>query len=354
VAQAARSINALPISLTNTIAPSKGKKMKHGKKSETSSSSFLSYVNDHLLSKKKRDKTSEPPSSEFLAYVNDHLRNIESLESLTSKSDYINKLRDLGLGDFGSVLWSMPHPHYPRLSSALPPMTPSDITITWTGAAGTVLLDQGLSFVRACADKFAELTGQSLHGKKILDFGCGYGRFLRLFSYYTDEVYGVDAWETSLEHSRNSGFEHKVKKIDEVATSIPFSFQFDFIFAFSIFTHLSKVSSIAALRTLRQVAKTGTVLVITIRPVEFWQICVQGATHLPLTASEASQLIEDHNKLGFSYKPNNSNLPASEVHYGDTSLTLEWLQRNATGWKLGGIDRSINDPFQIYVALEAA
>jgi SAM-dependent methyltransferase len=328
--------------------------MKSSKIPETSISAFLSYVNGHLRNIMKPRKKSESSNISFLTYASDHLRNMETSDSLISKSDYINKLRHLGLGDFGSVLWNMPHPHYPRLSSALPPMTPSDITIKWTGAAGTVLLDQGLSFVRACADKFAELTGQSLHRKRILDFGCGYGRFLRLFSYYTDEIYGTDAWESSLYHSRKSGFEHQVKKIDEVATSIPFNFQFDFIFAFSIFTHLSKISAIAALSALRQVAKPGTVLIITIRPVEFWQICVQGATHLPLTAREASQLIEDHNTLGFSYKPSNSNLPATEVHYGDTSLTLEWLQRNATGWKLAGIDRSVNDPFQIYVALEAA
>lgn len=299
-------------------------------------------------------KLTKTSSSQFLAYVNEFLLEMENSNLLISQSDYINKLRDLGLGDFGSVLWNMPDSNYPKLSAVLPQMTPSDITIEWTGASGDTLLDQSLSFVRACADKFAQFSGHSLMGKKILDFGCGYGRFLRLFSYYTDHIYGVDAWEVSLEHSRRAGFEHKVKKIDEVARSIPYDFKFDFIFAFSIFTHLSELSTLAALSALRQAAREDALLIITIRPVEFWQLCEKGITHLPLTASQASQLIENHNNFGFAYKPIECNLPANEVHYGDTSLSLEWLEKKIIGWRIAGIDRSVNDPMQIYIALQAA
>ncbi len=300
-----------------------------------------------------REQSLISSSNLFLEHVSDHLKKMESSKSLNSKSDCINKLRDLGIGDFGNVLWNMPDPHYQRLSSLLPPMTTSQITQVWTGAVGTKLLDQGLSFVRACSDKFAELSGQSLHKKKILDFGCGYGRFLRLFNYYTDEIYGVDAWEASLDHSRKSGFENQVKLIDEVATLIPFSFQFDFMFAFSIFTHLSETSTKAALRVLRQAAKPESVLMITIRPVEFWKHCVLGDTHLSLTESESSKFIEDHHTFGFAYLLIKSSLESVSVHYGDTSMTFDWLKRNAVGWKLVGIDRSVNDPLQIYVALQA-
>lgn len=289
----------------------------------------------------------------FFRHINDHLIEMEGSYRLATRQDYLNSLRALGLGDFGYVLWNMPHTAFPKLSAGLPPMTSKEVTIAWTGAEGTVLLDQAMSFVRACSDKYAEITGVSLKNKSILDFGCGYGRYLRLFKYYSDEVYGVDAWDASLEHSRNAGFERDVKKVDEVPQFIPFFREFDFIFSFSVFTHLSMTSTIAALKALRKAAKPGAVLVITIRPIEFWNACVYGGTHLSLSEEEAAQFVAQHDSSGFAYIPNGSDLPPDQVHYGDTSLSLAWLAQHAEGWQVHSCDRSTNDQLQIYVALEA-
>lgn len=44
------------------------------------------------------------------------------------------------------------------------------------------------------------VTGAGLENKKILDYGCGWGRLLRLMNYYSDpdRVCGVDAMQESL------------------------------------------------------------------------------------------------------------------------------------------------------------
>ncbi len=49
-----------------------------------------------------------------------------------------------------------------------------------TGADGVVLLKQSLNFVRALSQGYTEIVGSSLHQKRILDFGVGWGRLVRL------------------------------------------------------------------------------------------------------------------------------------------------------------------------------
>lgn len=266
-------------------------------------------------------------------------------------ADGFEAIRPLGLEDAGRVLWDMPLHKYPRLSKVLPPMTPSDITIHWAGAAGHDLLQKSVSFVRSCAANYTEITGHSLVGKRIIDFGCGYGRFLRLFSMYSDDVYGVDAWEVSLEHSRAAGFGDRIALSAAVPSELVFV-GFDFLFAFSIFTHLSETATISALKALRKSAVDGAVLAITTRPVEFWETAAQHGTHLKADQVPVSKLVADHQSSGFAFYVEGMEDTEGQ-HYGDTSLSTDWLREHAIGWRIEKFDRSLNDPMQRYVFLRA-
>lgn len=287
----------------------------------------------------------------FPEHVDDILREIPA-GSLGTRAEAFAAIRKLGLEDFGNVLWKMPTAKYPELSKKLPPMAGDEITKRWTGSSGVVLLQQSVSFVRACSDNYTALTNQTLRDKMILDFGCGYGRFLRLFTFYSDHVLGVDAWEKSIDLCRAAGFEDRVKKSDEVPNEIPFSSPFDFMFAFSIFTHLSEKSAVASLKALRAACKPGGILCVTIRPVEYWEFAANGS--LSSMKDIARSKIGEHKTNGFAYIPHR--IPGkdpAEVHYGDTSMTLEWLLARAPGWEFETMDRSINDSLQRYVFLRA-
>jgi SAM-dependent methyltransferase len=282
----------------------------------------------------------------FFNHVMSELQAIENDGSIDSRESAFSAVAKLGLDDFATVLWNMPCPPFPRLSSLLPPMASAEVTTQWTGTSGAALLQQSIPFVRSCADNFTSLTGTTLRQKRILDFGCGYGRFLRLFSYYTRDILGVDAWEQSLNHCRTAGFDAIVARSDELPEDLPYNGLFDFAFAFSIFTHLSERAAVAALAALRRHARQGAVLCITIRPIEYWA--------LDANKGIAERAMEAHEKSGFAYFPHHSPDPAKEVHYGETSFNERWLEKNSPGWRIMSMDRSLEDPYQRYMFLTAA
>lgn len=116
----------------------------------------------------------------------DHIRKqLELIEhsQCSDRSNAIKELQRLGLGDFVVALSVMPNKDYPRLSSLLPQMVSADITNQWTGADPMEVMKQGVSFARACSENYVNITNASLVGKRIHDFACGYGRFMRIFSY---------------------------------------------------------------------------------------------------------------------------------------------------------------------------
>jgi SAM-dependent methyltransferase len=210
---------------------------------------------------------------------------------------------------------------------------------------------QGVSFARACSDHYAMITGSSMWGKRILDFGCGYGRFLRIFSYYSDEVFGVDPWDNSLDFCRQAGLGDRVGKTEVILDKIPHPGRFDFISAFSVFTHLSERAATAALRSLRACATDGAIFALTIRPPRFWEFAANGS--LKTRADEARSMLLKHNMNGFAFLPHLQSNGIMLDHYGDTTISFDWFDKNSLGWQVRATDGSFDDPYQRYVFLQA-
>lgn len=287
----------------------------------------------------------------MLEYVTSELNKIEhSISAVHSRSDVFKQMRRLSLSDFGGVLLSIPNPDYPKISSLLPKMATDDIQKSWTGSAGLTLLTQSVDFVRALIYNFTKLTGRSLENSKILDFGCGYGRITRLMYYFSDEdnVFGVDPWDQSIDICRADGLRKNFHVSDYLPSHLPTTeTQFDLIFAFSVFTHLSQRATETCLHTLADYIKPDGIIAITLRPVEYWDIDIEARK---LNVVEHQKTI--HRKEGFSFLPHNRSSVDGDITYGDTSLTTEWLEQSFPYLRLVGMDRSLSDPYQIYIFLQ--
>jgi len=287
----------------------------------------------------------------FPEFVLEIVSKVESDPGITSRTDAIIALRNLGLDDFGTVLLSMPHPKFAKLSRLLPAMASDDVQIRWTGTCGIPLLKQTLDFVRSAAYNYSSVTGRSLSDATILDFGCGYGRIARLMYYFVNETnfYGVDPWDTSIELCRTAGLSTNFHISDYLPSDLPVGeTRFDLMYAFSVFTHLSERATLAALRTLRRYSAESSILAVTIRPIEYWR------QDKAVSAPERNDLELKHRQTGFAFRPHTRPPLDGDITYGETSITLDWLSTHCPEWTIQGIDRSLDDPFQIYVFLSPA
>lgn len=280
------------------------------------------------------------------SHVTQVLDRVEAAATAHDRAAVLAGLRALGPGDFGLVLAMMPLAGWPRISAALPPMATEEVTRRWTGAAPVAAMTQGMAFVRACAERHATLTGQPLTGRRVLDFGCGYGRFIRLFWFFSGDVWGVDAWQRSVDQCIAAGLGEKVGLSDVVPAALPVPGQFDLLTAFSVFTHLSAGTAAASLAALRGVARDGAMLALTIRPFEWWDYA---ARHGMYPGDDTvAELKACHIRDGFAFVPQ-----GADGTYGDTSMTPEYLESIAPGWQVWSVDRNPDDSLQRYVFLRA-
>ncbi|ULU25206.1 class I SAM-dependent methyltransferase [Dyella terrae] len=289
-----------------------------------------------------------PNEGNMLAYVKNHISAMEADTDLGSRDRIFQRLGALGLDDFGEFLLSLPNPEFPRLSGILPRMASDQVQLDWTGNSGLPLLKQTLNFVRSMSYSYTRITGRSLDDARILDYGCGYGRIARLMYAFVGEagLYGVDPWERSIEICHEDGFGENFRQSDYLPMSLPVDDRtFNLIYAFSVFTHLSERATLTALAALRKVIARDGLLVITIRPEEYW------AHDVHAQGPEKDALVKTHRDKGFAFRPHNRAAVDGDVTYGDTSFTLEWLKQAAPDWEIKATDRSLQDPLQRYIYL---
>ena len=281
------------------------------------------------------------------AIVQETLTRIEGqITDSSSQDELYEQLRYLGLTNFGLVMLTMPNPDFPKISKILPRMASAETQMQWTGSAGVSLLTQTIDFVRSVAFNFHKFTGESLEDKTVLDFGCGYGRIARLMYFFTltDDFFAVDPWDKSIEECSAHGLTKNFLMSDWSPTDLPTGDRkFALIYAFSVFTHLSERVARIALTTLLRHLEPNGLLVITIRPVEYWYW-----DKFTNDRKMSGHQIATHDREGFSFIPQD---PQASPNYGETSMTPAWIESNFPGVEVLGLDRSISDHYQVYVFL---
>jgi hypothetical protein len=246
---------------------------------------------------------------------------------------------DLPLEMFGVLMLAVPD-RYPRLKRLLPHMPDEATQRAWTGDAGLPLLWKGTNFVRTSLKYFRYNDCRS-QGLTALDFGCGWGRLLRLYYKYFPiaQIEAVDPWDKSLEECRASGFKSHVAQSDYLPESLPTKHDtFDFIYSFSVFTHLSPRAFRTCLTTLRRYLSEDGLLVITIRPVEYW------------LETGKPESVAKHLEDGYFYEPHPSPAVDGESVYGDITVSLNYLKQ-FDQWRIEDVEVNYTDPLQVFVAL---
>ncbi|WP_297832987.1 class I SAM-dependent methyltransferase, partial [Pseudomonas sp.] len=89
------------------------------------------------------------------------------------------------------------------------------------------LLRLSIGNVSFLAANYTSIEKAPIRDARVLDFGCGYGRLLRLLPYFVDPegISACDSWTVSLDHCTNSHMERLVpapRLSEAVAESLPF------------------------------------------------------------------------------------------------------------------------------------
>ena len=254
-------------------------------------------------------------------------------------------MRTIPLEVFGELLLGVPE-QLPALAARLPSMPADQVQRNWTGNHGMPLMVQSLAFVRTLLGLWGRQARRGIDSASILDFGCGWGRLLRLLLHAVPEpaLHGVDSWSESIRLCQESGLRCPLAVSEEVPTTLPFRGPFDLIFSFSVFTHLSEQTARTVLATLRQVVREDGLLCLTIRPIEYWR---------QWGGSGFEDYEARHREQGFAFLPHRRTpTAAGDISYGDTSLTLDHLQRLAPDWRIVQVEWTGHDPLQVIVALQ--
>ena len=272
------------------------------------------------------------------------LQRINQKILVTDPGEIPSLFSEIPVDAFGNLLLDVPA-RYSNIKAFFPSMPPNEVQDDWNGRHGTELLTASLAFIKTLVATYTELTGKDLIRARVLDYGCGWGRLIRLLYKYVsyENIYGVDPWDRSIDLCKQYGVKANLAVCDYVPQQLPFEQKFDLIYAYSVFTHLSEKTTKTVLSTLRRYMDNNGILVITIRPKEFWSFHRQGKFK--------QEMYQMHEQTGFAFTPHRRAPINGDITYGDTSISLDYLEENFPQWDLVKSIINQEDPYQTLLFL---
>ena len=280
------------------------------------------------------------------------MQRLEILKAVTpiasDRAAVFAALRQFPVDSVGDFLLDVPNDG--ALRAILPVMASGEVQRNWTGSEGSQLLAQSCAIARVIETGYMRYVGRTLQDTKILDFGCGWGRLIRLMYKFTapDNIYGCDPWQRSLDICKGDNVSAHLALSDYLPTTLPFSgVDFGLIYAFSVFTHLSERAASTAMNALRGAIGRDGLLVITVRPPSYWDYHDQRQNQVDREAMKTA-----HRTTGFAFTPHQRDKVDGDITYGDSSISVAYIEKNWPTWQIIGTDALLQDPYQHFVFLK--
>ena len=142
----------------------------------------------------------------------------------------------------------------------------------FVGSSNESALDEALNFYKLVRG-YSSALGMPIdyNDSKLLDFGCGWGRFLRFFwrDFKPENLYGIDTDPNILAECHSCGLNAILQQIEPTG-KLPFPDNtFSHIIAYSVFSHLPEEISKHWISEISRVSKPGAVFVCTTEPRRF-------------------------------------------------------------------------------------
>lgn len=210
----------------------------------------------------------------------------------------------------------------------------AELQTQFVGSANEHTLREAFAFyklVKESAEKFDNPLRQESH---FLDFGCGWGRFLRFFwkDIDGDNLFGCDVDQRIVDTCHSLNIPGQIDRIDPLGT-LPYPDNyFDTIMSYSVFTHLPEKVHLHWMRELARVARPGSVFCLTIEPRRFIDFIenIQVDTDvawfkgLSIFKPRVAEFYRTYDSGNLVFMPSNKGM---EETYGDAVVPLTFIKR---------------------------
>ena len=272
-----------------------------------------------------------------------------SLESHQSKLDRILRSRDVEHTPralFGGVdddfwLWCFTEGYRSddRLRSILPSFPPEEIQYRFAGAAGDDTMKDAFSIYRLVKN----LAGKHLHGQldSVLEFGCGWGRIVRLFTRDVDSqrLWGIDCLPVAIDLCRQTNPYTQFERVDPFPpTRVPRE-AFGLVYAYSVFSHLSAAAHLAWLDEFKRILRPGGLLVATTRPRDFILTCAElrgageqraWAQSTVMAFQDTAEALKRYDRGEYLFEPTGGGDVLDSSFFGETCIPRQYVIDNWT------------------------
>jgi SAM-dependent methyltransferase len=168
-----------------------------------------------------------------------------------------------------------------RSKLPMPGFPSADIQSSFVGQSNDDAINEAWRFYSLMTERWKKYGVRMGQQSYVLDFGCGWGRFARMFlrDVPASHIYCADTWDLPLDVCRETGVPGEKVRVEPMPPSPLPSEQFDVAFAYSVFSHLSPKAHLAWRSELGRVVKPGGLLFITTQARWFLDECRRYREH---------------------------------------------------------------------------
>ena len=212
----------------------------------------------------------------------------------------------------------------------------------FVGMSGATALEDAFGFYQFVKAEYKGLSGSALGATtRVLDFGCGWGRYLLFFmkDVTASNLWGVDVDPDVIGFCKVSGLPVQLSTVSPYGPTGFASGSLDLIYSYSVFSHLAEPAHLAWLHEFRRILRPGGILVITTQGRHFIEKVTQllagakkdlGPWERSLVASfknpEASLAAYDRGE--FVYTPSGGGDHRPATFYGEALVPMGYMQRS--------------------------
>lgn len=189
----------------------------------------------------------------------------------------------------------------------MPSFPDPELQAGFVGSAGENAMVEAWNFYSLMADQRRRYGSELDRKSQVLDFGCGWGRYARMFlrDVPADNIWCVDSWDLALQTCEQTDVPGRKFKIEQMPPSDLPSRTFDTAFAYSVFSHLSPVAHLAWQEEFSRVMKPGALVFITTQAQWFLDNCRDFREHPEKQVSYWHEILAtsflDHEGSGAAY-----------------------------------------------------